>query len=164
MIFSGAPDVSGTWNNDNSDPLWIARFNAADNRTELRINIGDDPNSSDALVIGTTTGGGADFNQTGTWTPLHEFYAWGGLRLRFWNDPSRYVDWWRHENGFSFQMVGANFHNTGTRRVTYDGDSNWDFTSDGRLKKDIVDAEPMLDRVLRLPVRRYRWKEEDASA
>jgi hypothetical protein len=69
LILSGAPDVSGTWNNDNSDPLWLARYNVADNQTELRINVGDDPAGGDALVIGTTSGAGADFNQTGTWTP-----------------------------------------------------------------------------------------------
>jgi len=68
LILSGAPDVSGTFNNDNSDPLWLARYNVADNRTELRINVGDDP-GEDALVIGTTSDAGADFNQTGKWTP-----------------------------------------------------------------------------------------------
>lgn len=164
VIFSGGPDLSPTWNNDNSDPLWIARYNAAENRTELRINIGDDPLAdADMLVIGTTTGGGADFNQSGSWTPLLEFQTWG-IRTRDRKDISRYVDWWRHANGFSFEMIGANFHNSGTRRVTYDGDSNWDFSSDRRLKKDIAEAEPMLERALQLPIRRYRWKDEDASA
>jgi hypothetical protein len=46
----------------------------------------------------------------------------------------------------------------------YDGDSNWDFSSDIRLKKDIVDAEPMLDRLMQLPFRRFRWKDVSDSA
>ncbi len=164
VVFSGGPDVSPTWNNDNSDPLWIARYNVAENQTQLRINIGDDPGGGgDALVIGTTTGGGADFNQTGTWTPLQEFWVWG-IRLRDDHDINRYVDWWRGTGGFTFTMVGANSHNSGTRNVTYDGDANWDFSSDLRLKKDIVEAEPMLERALRVPIRRYRWKDEDVSA
>ena len=63
LVFSGGPDVSDSFNNDNSDPLWIARFNAADNRTELRVNIGDDPGGGalDKFVIGVTPGVGADF-------------------------------------------------------------------------------------------------------
>ena len=81
LIFSGAPDVSGSWNSDNSDPLWIARFNDADNSTQLRINIGDDPGGGDALVIGTTSGGGADFNQTGTWTPRVTIDSAGNLTV-----------------------------------------------------------------------------------
>ncbi len=163
LVFSGGPDLSATWSNDNSDPLWIARYNAAENTTQLRINIGDDPSGDDALILGVTTGGPADFNQTGTWTPLQEFHTWG-IRLRDDNDISRYVDWWRGTGGFHFTMYGANTHNSGTRQVTYDGDANWDFSSDLRLKKDITEAEPMLERALRLQIRRYRWKDEDASA
>jgi hypothetical protein len=70
LVFSGGPDLSNTWNNDNSDPLWMARYNEAENQTELRVVIGDDPGSSlDKFVVGTVQGG-ADFNQGGTWTPL----------------------------------------------------------------------------------------------
>lgn len=64
LIFSGGPDLSPGWSNDNSDPLWIARFNVAENRTELRVNIGDDPGGGGALdkfVIGVTAGVGPDF-------------------------------------------------------------------------------------------------------
>jgi len=48
--------------------------------------------------------------------------------------------------------------------ASYDGDGNWDFTSDRKLKKDIVDVEPMLDRALKVQVRRYRWLEEGPNA
>ncbi|MGA4577226.1 tail fiber domain-containing protein [Limisphaera sp. VF-2] len=81
VVFSGGPDVSPTWNNDNSDPLWIARYNVAENQSQLRINIGDDPGGGDALVIGTTSGGGADFNQTGTWTTRASIDSAGNLSL-----------------------------------------------------------------------------------
>jgi hypothetical protein len=43
------------------------------------------------------------------------------------------------------------------RSVAFDGDGNWDFESDARLKENIHDAEPMLDRLLGLKVRRYDW-------
>jgi|DewCreStandDraft_1066081.scaffolds.fasta_scaffold00018_177 uncharacterized coiled-coil protein SlyX len=158
LLFSGGPDVSQSYDSDNSDPLWIARYNAGNDQTELRINIGDNPLNdleADRLVIG--------MSPAGQWRPLQEFHPWG-IRLRDRNDGNRYVDWWRHQSGFSFTMHGANAHNSGSREVLYDGDSNWDFYSDLRLKKDIVEAEPMLERALRLPIRRYRWKDEDASA
>jgi hypothetical protein len=46
-----------------------------------------------------------------------------------------------------------------------DGNPDIDFRSDRRLKKDIVDAEPMLGRLLQLPFRRYHWKDvTDANA
>jgi hypothetical protein len=46
------------------------------------------------------------------------------------------------------------------RSMSFDGDNNWDFSSDRRLKKDIEDAEPMLDRAMKVQLRRYRWKED----
>lgn len=48
--------------------------------------------------------------------------------------------------------------------AAYDGDGNWDFYSDRKLKKDIVDVEPMLDRALKVQVRRYRWLQENPDA
>ncbi len=39
-----------------------------------------------------------------------------------------------------------------------DGNNDIDWTSDRRLKKNIVDAEPMLDRLMQLPFRRYQYK------
>ncbi len=63
LYFSGGPD----WVNDseNSDPLWIARHNTADDGSELRINIGDNPGqAADKLAIGATSAGG--------WNPVFE--------------------------------------------------------------------------------------------
>jgi hypothetical protein len=235
-IFSGAPG------GDNTDPLWLARYNAAANSSELRMVIGDDPGSgADRFVIGTMVGG--NFSQSGTWNPLYAFRANGmlefkpgvtkeisagtigyqvhsgdaldivgagttgsnrrikmwaeggltvygsaalsggmtlggglsvnsgqqdffpwGIRTRMEGDTSRFVDFWRHTSGFSFHMYGGNAHNSGTREVRYDGDSNWDFYSDRKLKKDIVDVEPMLDRAMKVQIRRYRWKDESEEA
>lgn len=50
-------------------------------------------------------------------------------------------------------------HNAGWRYASYNGDSNWDFVSDRRLKKDIVDAESVLDKVMNVQVRRFKFKE-----
>lgn len=61
----------------------------------------------------------------------------------------------------NYAFVGLNNHRLGAefRYASYDGDSNWDFYSDRKLKKDIVDAEPMLQRALKVQVRRFRWKD-----
>ncbi len=56
--------------------------------------------------------------------------------------------------------VGGSGNDPGWRNFSYDGDSNIDFGSDVRLKKDIVDVEPMLDRMMKVQFRRFRWKDE----
>lgn len=249
LILSGAPG------GDNTDPLWLARYNVSSDSTELRINIGDNPgNGADRLVIGTTSGG--NFNQTGTWTPQFTLDARGflgigtqnpgarlevngGIRARggtpgalgvnnngyafsgnngdndsgmyseadgqlnFYanasktfsvvdqnravgyveiyhpTDKSRTVRIYRGpgavdpagaahlQNGLVLELRGPHNH-TGShgsvRRVMYNGDDNWDFESDRKLKKDIVEAESMLNRALQVTVRRYRWNDDDDGA
>lgn len=81
-------------------------------------------------------------------------------RIRI-DSPNGYVETGRWVNYYYIQLNNS-VHNAGNRAATYDGDSNWDFSSDRKLKKDIVDVEPMLERALKVQVRRYRWK-DDAS-
>ena len=177
LNFSGAPDVSDLYDSDNSDPLWIARYNVAHNQSELRINIGDDPGGTggrDALVIGTTRG---------TWTPLFTLDNYGKMginttdmsyalnirdtsthpRVRLVNRDGKYADFVRGDAALVF-AVDRTTHSSWERRVVFDGDSNWDFESDARLKKDIQDAEPMLERALQIKVRRFRWKDQSDDA
>ncbi len=56
VFFSGGRNF-GTGNSENSDPLWIGRFNKANDKTELRVNIGDRNSEDDKFVIGYTEGG-----------------------------------------------------------------------------------------------------------
>ena len=59
-------------------------------------------------------------------------------------------------------QAGKSFHIIGTPNVAfYDGDSNWDFLSDARLKTGIEDAESLLARVIDLKVRRFDYKDMD---
>jgi hypothetical protein len=82
LYFSGGPSPNNGGTSENSDPLWIARYNISPDVSELRVNIGDNPTTtlldafhvlsdanntdrsclyvrSDARVgIGTTTPGG----------------------------------------------------------------------------------------------------------
>lgn len=58
----------------------------------------------------------------------------------------------------TFRLYNSGVAGLNWRHVSWDGDGNWDFESDARLKENIHDAEPMLDRLLDLQVRRYDWK------
>lgn len=56
LYFSGGP-AGGTWDSDNSDLLWMARYNSASDNSELRVHIGDNAQSQDAFVVGLTQSG-----------------------------------------------------------------------------------------------------------
>ena len=69
LSFSGGPHL-GLYDSDNSDPLWIARYNDASNQSELRVNIGDDygplaVESVDSFVVGVS-----DYTVGGQWRPV----------------------------------------------------------------------------------------------
>lgn len=65
---------------------------------------------------------------------------------------------WRDDLTLYLGLNSSN-HNAGWRYATYNGDSNWDFSSDRRLKKDIEDAETVLGKVMDIQVRRFRFKD-----
>ena len=60
--------------------------------------------------------------------------------------------------GVQFGIYGS-LNADGWKFFTYDGDSNLDYQSDVRLKKDIVDVEPVLDRMMQVQFRRFHWKD-----
>jgi hypothetical protein len=59
---------------------------------------------------------------------------------------------------FFFEGYNTSLNNGSWRGFSIDGNSDIDWQSDRRLKKNIVDAEPMLDRLMQLPFRRFQWK------
>lgn len=238
LVFSGARAFAGgAFGGDNSDPLWMARFNTAANSSELRTVIGDDPGSADdRFVIGTMQGSG-NYSQSATWAPYFAFKAngvmeftkpgvtkeasagtmgyqlysdgfdivgagttGGNRKIRLWtegglqvtgsvnvstgngdtfrvvgdafqlfhaSDKNQYLQMWRYSGGVAIYAAGGGFGNGGgqyARQITWDGDGNWDVASDRKLKKDIVDAEPMLERAMQVQVRRFRWKDATEEA
>jgi hypothetical protein len=76
------------------------------------------------------------------------------------SDKSRSTMIYRTAKSGVFRLKGPSNHSSKDRYALYNGDSNWDFGSDRNLKKDIQDAEPLLDRVLKVKLRRFRWKED----
>ena len=61
--------------------------------------------------------------------------------------------------GIAFDVYNSGQYANAWRGFSYDGDSNIDWYSDRTMKKDIVDAEPMLDRLMQVPFRRFHWKD-----
>jgi hypothetical protein len=64
------------------------------------------------------------------------------------------------DGGAKFNISLSKGGQGNNRSCFFDGDSNWDFESDIRLKTDIAPAEPMLDRILGLPLHRFRYKDD----
>jgi uncharacterized protein (DUF2147 family) len=140
--------VASMANND----YWKIYSQGGDNAGELIIQSGDDGNEP------------IWFYQNGTWR--------GGIASDGWINAGTSVGFRTsnseaqsaiYNNGRSLVLALYNGSQAGGqwRNAIYDGDSNWDYSSDVRLKKDIVDAEPMLERLLQVRFRRFHWKESD---
>ncbi|MGE3823872.1 MAG: tail fiber domain-containing protein, partial [Bacteroidia bacterium] len=101
-------------------------------------------------------------------------YVWmaqdGGQQCGLYNDVDNYwyllINRLATDNGYQFMnsYTGAlNMriqHTNGSRYASYDGDSNWDFYSDRRLKEHIENEENILDRLLKLDVVNYHFIDE----
>ena len=115
-----------------------------------------------ALVNGEPSGGSARFNYLGGATVFNRdlvVYSNGGnpyLQLHS-GTFGEYMQVYRDENAFLIGLNGSS-QNAAWRYVYYNGDSNWDFGSDRRHKEDIKDIEPVLDRLLDVQIRRFKWK------
>jgi len=95
------------------------------------------------------------YYQPNTWAYLSNTY---GLRIVH-SDTKRDIHVGPYDHGF---YIGANdtyHHRNSWRYAYYDGDSNWDFGSDVRMKKDIKDAESMMDRLMQVQIRRFKWRD-----
>lgn len=55
------------------------------------------------------------------------------------------------------EAYNTNLNNGQWRGFSMDGNNDLDWRSDARLKEDVADAEPMLDRLLQVQFRRYHW-------
>lgn len=106
--------------------------------------------------IQLTTSGDWNSHNYDQWQSLH----FGGVGNE--TGVIRIENPWGAHN-LTFHVRGSTWGGAGWRSFRYDGDNNIDFASDMRLKTDIVDAEPMLDRVMDVQFRRFRWKDTVAE-
>jgi uncharacterized protein (DUF2147 family) len=142
--------VANMANND----YWKIYSQGGDNAGELIIQSGDDGNEP------------IWFYQNGTWRGGVASDGWfnAGTNVGFRTSNSE-AQTAIYNSGRSLVLSLYNGSQAGGqwRNAIYDGDSNWDYNSDVRLKKDIVDAEPMLDRLLQVRFRRFHWKDSTGT-
>ena len=112
-----------------------------------RMRIADDG----ALCVSTTDSSQGSLNVGGALTSVgRRNSSVGYLKMTYDAD----------QGGASFNVYNTgNGGTTSWRSFRYDGDSNLDYYSDESLKTQIVDSEPMLDRLMQLPFRRFLWKD-----
>ena len=135
--------------NNGTEPI-IFRQNNGTPLERMRVD------SAGKVVVGTTTAigqvtaidfadGAGGFGVPGT-NPQNGGFAYG----KFTYKSSR--------GGLMLSVFNASSGANSNNGIIYDGDANWDYPSDRRLKKDIVDVEPMLERMMQVQFRRYHWK------
>lgn len=56
--------------------------------------------------------------------------------------------------------LAKSHHSQSEKTAIWDGDNNWDFPSDLRLKQDVEKEQNILERLIQLDVKNYRWKDE----
>lgn len=59
----------------------------------------------------------------------------------------------------TYQWALVTSHGNGGKRASYDGDSNWDFYSDRRLKTEIEIETNILERIMKIDVVSYKFKD-----
>ena len=125
IYLSGGKSVDGTWDSDNSDELWMARYNVANDETELRLNVGDNGTAADALVIGYT--------ETGTWYPLHRFQLDGSVKP-YGSCYGNHIGWLQ-ENAVDdtwYNISDSDMASGPLYLVTHDGDGELTVTEAGQ--------------------------------
>ena len=77
------------------------------------------------------------------------------LQIRLLNDNNDRFQVWT-QNSLRMDVRNTN----GSRYASYDGDSNWDFYSDRRIKKNIEKKQGILDLTMNLDVVVYDYKDD----
>lgn len=134
--------ANGTYLNYGTSGLFI-RNNASAVEMYLnggRLGVGTTDTSQGAITT-TSTG----FTSTGTAGNGNTSYAKMSYRA--------------DRGGIAFDVYNTGQFPNAWRGFSYDGNSDIDWYSDRSLKKDIVDAEPMLERLMQVQFRRFRWKD-----
>ena len=101
----------------------------------------------------------------GTNSPSDRLHVHGTLRLSTSDRWAKmYTQSYSHKTQLVFQL--DRHRSTSNRKRTYmiwDGDNNLDYSSDISLKTNIKDEENILERLLKLKVKNYQWKDEEGE-
>jgi len=126
-------------------------YSSSDGQVEFYANAGE--------RMRIATSGNIGINTT---FPQDRLHVGNGGAMRLDDGLGRYIRMYRSTDGFI--IAGNSMYHNGFSQILWNGDGNWDQSSDVTLKQDIAPAEPVLDRLMQLPVRRYRWKDRPADA
>lgn len=82
-------------------------------------------------------------------------------RIRLHSPEGREAWIWVDDESKSLRLAltGSHHHPNKTVIAKWNGDDNWDYPSDARLKTAIADEEHILDRLMQLAVKNYRWRD-----
>ena len=155
---------------------------------------GDDWTSQGAQIsIGESAGDGGDAQMNMTYTgngwgvvgagsTAHtsttgghaQFYYRSGQSLQLRNingvkhiTSGGFARWGRsdsHRGGSFYIHQNNSNHGSSDRYYSWNGDSNWDYDSDRRLKRDIHDERPLLADIMKVQVRQFKWVDDDEGA
>ncbi|MEM1255795.1 MAG: shufflon system plasmid conjugative transfer pilus tip adhesin PilV [Cyanobacteria bacterium P01_H01_bin.21] len=140
-----------------TDNQWIRSYgnkniyqNAGILRTDGMLQAGP---SGNRFIVNTAGNVGI-----GTTSPGAKLHVHGGIRLT--NSNSNRSDIYMSGTRSLVFTLAKSYHGgNSARSASWDGDSNWDFGSDLRLKTDIENEENVLERLMKLEVKNYRWKD-----
>lgn len=104
-------------------------------------------NNSGRVGVGTTNYGEGTVNISGAFTSVGSRNGAAGYARMYYDNAGIMV----------FEGYNTPLNNGQWRGFSMDGNNDLDWRSDARLKKDIEDAEPMLDRLMQVQFRRYHW-------
>jgi hypothetical protein len=167
---NGADTVMGRFDSSSAIGTWFALGNSSIGGRYWQListGSGNGEGAGKLLIASGVTDGQVNsipmtfqnngFVGVGTATPADHLHLRGGS-FRIDDNSTRYIRMYRTTDGLILE--GNSMFHGPNQAIIWNGDNNWDSTSDRTLKKDITDAESVLDRLMQLPVRRYRWNED----
>ncbi len=104
LLFSGGPAENGR-DSENSDSLWMARYNIANDSSELHMNLGDNTSSVDAFVLGYTATGNV-------WNPVMRVQTNGNVGIRT-STPGT-INGWTPSSTMGILEISGNSSNNST--------------------------------------------------
>ena len=97
----------------------------------------------------------------GTDNPGSKLEVFGDLKLSSHNNQFRMYLTEKPGTGLMFEIHRAKQNQKDRiKKILWDGDHNWDYVSDLRLKTDIENEGNILGRLMKLEVKNYRWKDD----
>jgi len=90
----------------------------------------------------------------GTTSPLDKLDVHGPVRV---SGSSNYTRLYTTSDRFILHIQRS--RNGSNRKASWDGDTNWDYESDVKLKTNIVKENNILPRLMQLDVKNYNWKD-----